>query len=65
MSPSEEAICTLLVQVRGLLDSALDEVRPETEYLRDEINRLQGQVDILQVKVEKERRLLADKAALL
>lgn len=61
---AESEICALLVRVRDLLLTADDLVRPDTEYLRSELARLLAQVDILEGKVEKERRMVRDKVEL-
>jgi hypothetical protein len=62
---SEHVIVDALHEVRRLLAAAEEAIRPDTEYLRDELARLIDQVDTLEGKVENERRLLRDKEALL
>lgn len=61
---SEQVIVDALHEVRRVLAAAEEAIRPDTEYLRDELARLIDQVDTLEGKVEKERRLLRDKEAL-
>lgn len=64
MSAASKVVLATLTQIRGLLLTADEGIRPDTEYLRDELRRLLEQVDTLGMKVEKEVRLACDKEAL-
>lgn len=65
MSVDDDAIAGVLVSIRVLLLKAQNLIMADTEYLRDEIQRLLEQVDILLAKVEKEERMMSDKVTLL
>jgi hypothetical protein len=64
MNDSTAQIAVLLGRIRDHLWGAVDLVRPESEYLLDELEPLIEQVDILRGKVEEEGRILRDKEVL-
>jgi hypothetical protein len=64
MNDSTAQIAVLLGKIRDNLWEAVDLVRPESEYLLDELEPIIEQVDILRGKVEEEGRILRDKEVL-
>jgi hypothetical protein len=64
MNASSMQIAVLLAEARTVLFEAAELVRPETEHLLDELERIVNQIDILAEKVEEEGRILRDKEVL-
>lgn len=64
LSLNARRVRAILRLARNLLTRAENEVRWDTEYLRDDLFELRASVDILLSKMEIERLLLRDQDAL-